>query len=332
MSVLRQVARRAKRQSKIWYNQIFRRVDKAKFKNAFRQLGLKENDLVIVHTSLSRFGYVEGGAPAVIEAFLETVGPGGTVAMPTFSFDRRMQEYVAADPLFDVATTPSMMGRITEDFRLLAGAKRSLHPTHSVAAIGPLADKLLEGHENSSTPFGPGTPYSKLPELNGKVILMGVNANSFLHLVEEEIDIPHLYLPVSYELRCADADGREFRVKTKVHEGNLSHYIVVDGKDSGDLCLVWVPTYGLPDFIPGKMKELKMKAGPRIIAHFEERMARYKESGAVRYVKVAGTPLCLIDVNKYWPDIAESFRFGMSLYPDYYDLDKKRAIKNRVFM
>lgn len=39
-----------------------------------QSLGLKHGDTVIVHSSLSALGWVNGGAIAVIKALLETVG------------------------------------------------------------------------------------------------------------------------------------------------------------------------------------------------------------------------------------------------------------------
>lgn len=54
--------------------------------NAFKNVGLEKGQTVIVHTSLSSLGFVCGGAQIVIEALLETVGPEGTIIMPTQSW------------------------------------------------------------------------------------------------------------------------------------------------------------------------------------------------------------------------------------------------------
>lgn len=51
-----------------------------------KEAGLKRSDVVMVHTSLKRLGYVCGGAQTVIEALMEAVGADGTIMMPTQSW------------------------------------------------------------------------------------------------------------------------------------------------------------------------------------------------------------------------------------------------------
>ena len=50
-----------------------------------KEAGLKRSDVVMVHTSLKRLGYV-CGAQTVIEALMEAVGADGTIMMPTQSW------------------------------------------------------------------------------------------------------------------------------------------------------------------------------------------------------------------------------------------------------
>ena len=58
------------------------RVDQDDIERGLREIGLREGDLIVVHSSLSSFGYVVGGPDTVIDALLESVGPNGTVIMP----------------------------------------------------------------------------------------------------------------------------------------------------------------------------------------------------------------------------------------------------------
>ena len=56
---------------------------KAEIVDGLSKLGVKAGDILMVHSALSSLGWVEGGADTVIDALIEAVGPGGTIAMPT---------------------------------------------------------------------------------------------------------------------------------------------------------------------------------------------------------------------------------------------------------
>ena len=144
-------------------------VTRADIVKGLRGLGLREGDLVQVHSSLSAFGYVEGGATTVVGALLDVLGREGTLMMPTFNHGRF--------DLFDIRNTPSVNGAITEALRKHPLARRSMHPTHPYAAIGPLADWLVQGHLEAGT-FGDRSPLGKLAILGGSVLLLGVGMNS----------------------------------------------------------------------------------------------------------------------------------------------------------
>ena len=154
--------------------------------SGLRGLGLRPGDRVLAHSSLSSFGYVEGGAPAVIDALLDAVGPEGTVLVPTLTGDEALSP--ENPPRFDPRSSPCWTGRIPETLRMRPDAIRSLHPTHSVAAIGRDAESLTREHIDSITPCDERSPYGKLAELpNGYVLLIGVSYQSLtlLHHVEE---------------------------------------------------------------------------------------------------------------------------------------------------
>lgn len=149
-------------------------------------LGLQPGAIVVVHSSLSSLGPVCGGANAVIDALVETLGPDGTLLMPT---------HPARDGrTFDPDTIPSDMGVISETFRLRPGVLRSRHPYHPVAGYGARAEEILSDHEQSAAPDGPETPYGRLITLGGKVLHVGCDLDTMtlLHTVEAELDLPYL--------------------------------------------------------------------------------------------------------------------------------------------
>ena len=57
-------------------------MNKDELVTAFRAVGLLEGMTLEVHSSLSSFGQVEGGAQSVIEALISCVGPAGSIFMP----------------------------------------------------------------------------------------------------------------------------------------------------------------------------------------------------------------------------------------------------------
>jgi hypothetical protein len=107
---------------------------------------------------LSSFGRVEGGADSVLDAILEVIGPKGNLMLPTFNYTRPIPE-----PYFDPAATPGHTGAIPEAGRKRAGAVRSLHPSHSVAVIGPDAVELTRDHLKVRA-LGIGSPIDRLAQ------------------------------------------------------------------------------------------------------------------------------------------------------------------------
>ncbi len=183
----------------------------------FQKLGIRPGDILLVHSSLSSLGFVEGGADTVIDALLDAVGPQGTILVPTLTGSETFSP--ANPPVFDVRNTPCWTGKIPETFRKRPDALRSLHPTHSVAAIGPHAKFLTEGHENALTPCGQNTPYIKLAQLGGYVLFIGAKLSSctLLHGVEELAEVPYHLQKEPVQATILDHQGNSMTRKLKIH-------------------------------------------------------------------------------------------------------------------
>jgi aminoglycoside 3-N-acetyltransferase len=170
------------------------------------RLGVRSGGVLVVHASLSALGWVCGGAQAVVEALLDAVGETGTVVVPTHTNNNSdpaewLNPPVPDDwwpairehmPAYDPGTTPSPhMGAIAETLRARPDARRSAHPHYSFAAVGPHADEITTGHELERG-FGAGSPLARVDELDGDVLLLGVDhgANSSLHVAETRLPVP----------------------------------------------------------------------------------------------------------------------------------------------
>ncbi len=174
--------------------------------NALHAINLEQGRVVMVHTSLSKMGYVCGGAQTVIEALIDVVGEDGTIMMPTQSWKnldpesgvhwtvpKEYWQIIRNNwPAYDKKITPTnTMGAVAEMFRHWPGTQRSDHPARSVAAWGKHAEYLVKNHDLSNI-FGDGSPIGKLYELDGMVLLIGVgyDKNTSLHLADVRADYP----------------------------------------------------------------------------------------------------------------------------------------------
>ncbi len=184
-------------------------------------IGLKNGEVVMLHSSLSKLGYVEGGAQTVIDALLKVIGNDGTLVMPAFPAVGFNYDYLMTNPVFDALNTPSKMGIITEVFRKMIHVKRSLHPTDSVCALGKHADYITKNHVNQLTPYNQNSPFYRLCELKGKIILLGVDLNSLTNFHTLEDAVPDFIYPVyhqtQFDTQLIDENGTSMTMKTKVH-------------------------------------------------------------------------------------------------------------------
>ena len=154
--------------------------------HGLRSGGLHHGSHVLLHSSLSSMGKVEGGADTVLDAILEVIGATGTLIAPTLTGDETL--CAAKPPIFDVKESKCWTGKIPETLRLRPDSTRSHHPTHSVSAIGGKAKELTQWHLHSVTPCDEWSPYGLLAqEDEGFIVLLGVDheSNTTMHHVEE---------------------------------------------------------------------------------------------------------------------------------------------------
>ena len=152
-----------------------------------KALGLGQGDIAFVHSSLSSFGHVDGGAETVVQALLDVLGPEGTLSVPIFQRFFEGGEGQA----WDRETSPSFMGKISEAARTWPGVHRSYHAPHPIAAIGPMAEDLTERHNEPDFSFD--SAFTRLLELNAWILLVGVSYNvcTMVHILEERAEVPY---------------------------------------------------------------------------------------------------------------------------------------------
>lgn len=184
----------------------------------FRAAGIERGDSILVHSSLSSLGWVYGGADAVVGALIGAVEDEGTVLFPTLTGSSR--DSVSNPPVFDCLASKCWTGAIPETARQYSRSVRSLHPTHSVAAVGKLAGWFASGHELARTPCGFGSPYDKLADIGGKIVLIGVSqdTNTSFHMAEEIAEVPYVIHDEPVDCQMTDSTGRSFVMRTHLHK------------------------------------------------------------------------------------------------------------------
>ena len=161
---------------------------------------------------------VAGGPLGLIEALLDTVGPGGTLVMPSWTGED--------DATFDPITTPASpdLGVVADMFWRLSGVLRSNHP-FAFAAAGPQAARIT----SDPLPLPPHireSPVGRVHEVGGQVLLLGVgqDADTTLHLAEILAGVPYRVPKYCTVLQ----DGLPTRIEYKENDHCCQRFTFVD--------------------------------------------------------------------------------------------------------
>ena len=182
------------------------------------QLGVTTGSVVFVHSSLDGLNINFLGFK-ILSILLIIVGTGGTLLFPTSHLRGRAEDFLKKGVLFDVNHSPTKMGIIPEFARRHKNAYRSLHPTHSVVAIGKYAKELISSHSESIHPCDRKSPYFKIIKYNPIIIGLGVSTSrlTYLNCVE---DVLEKEFPVKtrttnvFKCQVYDCNGKQRIIKT----------------------------------------------------------------------------------------------------------------------
>lgn len=219
-----------------------RHVGQAELVAGLRGLGVEPGDTLFVHSSLKSLGFVEGGPAGVIAALQQSVGPEGTLLLPTYYVPGgtilatcEMRDYV-----FNKRVHGTNMGALPAQFLATPGVQRSIHPTHSVSALGRHARHVTESHHRAPSVFGVGSPWERFVGLpRAKVLGLGVSMGpvTFYHLLEDTMGdrfpVP-VWLEKVYSMPCIDEDGHRCIVPVRAFDPVIAERRI-DHKPRADL-------------------------------------------------------------------------------------------------
>jgi aminoglycoside 3-N-acetyltransferase len=201
----------------------------AKLSARWSECGILPGDTVLFHSSLKRTLQEQGATPlAILESLLDAVGPSGTMILPLFNFN-----FTKGEP-FDIRSTPSQMGVLTETARTFPGAVRSGHPIYSFAAIG--AQSRLFDVDNFSG-YGENSPFAILRQIEGKIAVLDLddlNSMTFYHHIEEMHEVPYRFHK-EFEGEYTGWDGNTSLRTYSLFVRNLDQGVLTDVNPMGDL-------------------------------------------------------------------------------------------------
>lgn len=200
---------------------------------ALKGVGLENSRHVLMHSALSKCGYLVGGGETLVKTVREFTGPDSTLVLPSHSWK------LVSNGLrtFDQRHTPCCVGAVSEWFRNQPLVQRSLHPTHSVAALGPDVDSLLSGHESAQTPCGRYSPYHRLLELDASILFMGapLESNTSYHCCEGLMELPYLLRPENIEFRFLPITGEPFSKALAIHQSRIPRNLQLMNQELSEL-------------------------------------------------------------------------------------------------
>ena len=206
-------------------------------KNDLKSFGIKSGDIILLHSSLKSIGYVKGGAKTVIKAILAVIGDEGTLCVPTYPRRGYMYDICRDNKfVFDVKNNSTEMGAIPKEFLKFKQIHRSIHPTHSISAIGKYAEKTTATHHIGDKTFGENSPWAKIVELNGKFLGIGITLGptTQYHYVEDLMDNQFpikVKVDATFDVKCRIDRKKLIIVKVRPLDPEVSK-TRIDKKDS----------------------------------------------------------------------------------------------------
>ena len=194
---------------------------KAEIRDQLERMGVPRDRVVLVHSSLRAVGEVEGRGEGLLDVLIDhCTAQGGLLCIPTHTWAFGSREF----PL-DMTAPETCIGTLPNLAARDARGVRTSHPSHSMAVFGDSARvaAFVAGEEKSVTPCHPDGCYGKICDMDGCILLVGVghNRNTYLHCVEEMMDVPNRLSPIR-QRQVRYADGR---VEVRDHCGHRSEGI-----------------------------------------------------------------------------------------------------------
>ena len=197
--------------------------------------GINPNDTLLLHSDLKsifRFAFknkLSISPDDILDSIINYLGPNGNLILPLFNFD-----FSKGAP-FNILTTKSQMGILSEIGRIHPEIVRTGHPIYSFGVIGKLSSDFV-GLENYSG-YGKDSPFGILHKLEGRIGILNLpdqHSMTFYHYIEEFCNIHYRYHK-TFTGKYTDCNGSESTKTFGLFVRDLSLGIKTDVNRMGEL-------------------------------------------------------------------------------------------------
>ena len=185
------------------------------------ELEIKAGDRILVTSSFGNLN-ADYTPQDVVRLLMEIVTEDGNIMMPYYP-PVNSTIWAKEGKEFDMNSTPSGMGILTNVFSKTEGVVMSCHPTKAVCIWGKNAAQIAQGHESSTTPYFWDSPYGKLLKMGSKSVGLGLKHIPMGHAMEDILSTPHSYFyqKDKYRLHVIRKDRSQSEVETLVHDDDI---------------------------------------------------------------------------------------------------------------
>ena len=187
-------------------------------KKCINNLDIRKNDTLYITGNLFNLGRIElktiKELPKIIyKHILKKIGPGGTVVVPTHSFN-----LVKNKKIFDLKKTTSESGIFSKYILNQKKSIRQIHPYSSSTAIGKYANYICTN--NTRNVYGKNSPFEKMIKLNAKFISLGMEINENCSQVHHAVYI--MKVPYRYNKKFS----HKIKIKNKIYKKTFNMFVL----------------------------------------------------------------------------------------------------------
>jgi aminoglycoside 3-N-acetyltransferase len=260
-------------------------ITKNNIKTDLTKLGISNGDCILLHSSLKSIGYVENGANTVIDALIENISQKGTLVVPTYPLlGTMLKTCLNEDYIFDMNKSSTTIGAIPSVFLGYKNIIRSIHPTHSMSALGKNAESITKNHHIGNETYGKNSPWAKIVELDGKIL--GVGISLAWHTIYHHVE---------------DIMGNDFPIKVKRNQFYKINCKTIDGE------LLKVEVNPLDP----KVAKTRIEKNPFILDYFTE---IYEKLGIIQYGKIGEAKSWIVNAKEFCDVLIRLAKLGLTIY------------------